>query len=188
MTAIVGAVAPVARAARVQLTDTLAVAVHVQPAPAAETKVTPAGRVSVTWTLAASEGPLFATTSPYATVPSAATVGGPVLVIDRSAEAVTAVSTEAVLLAGLGSAVVAATDAVLDREPAWGGAVTTTVIVGALVPVVREEREHVTETFALLVQAHPAPPAETKATPAGSTSTTERFPASDGPASVTARW
>jgi hypothetical protein len=47
---------------RVQDTDTLPVFVQVQPVPVAETKVTPAGRVSVTDRVAASDGPLFVTT------------------------------------------------------------------------------------------------------------------------------
>jgi hypothetical protein len=46
----------------VQDTDTLPVFVQVQPVPIAETNVTPAGRVSVTETAAASEGPLLVTT------------------------------------------------------------------------------------------------------------------------------
>jgi hypothetical protein len=58
-TVMLGAVVPVAKVGRVQVTDTLPVFVHVQPVPAAETNVTPAGRVSVTETEAASDGPLF---------------------------------------------------------------------------------------------------------------------------------
>lgn len=62
-TAVIGgAVAPVARAGRVQVTDTLARFVQVHPLPPAETKVTPAGRVSVTVTEDASEGPLLRAT------------------------------------------------------------------------------------------------------------------------------
>jgi hypothetical protein len=61
--AMVGALAPVARAARVQVTEVLPTFVHVQPVPVAETKLTPAGSVSATERLAASDGPLFATTS-----------------------------------------------------------------------------------------------------------------------------
>ena len=37
--------------------------VHAQPVPVADTKVTPAGSVSVTDSVAASDGPVFATTS-----------------------------------------------------------------------------------------------------------------------------
>ena len=62
MIVIVGAVAPLARVARVHVTETLPVFVHAQPPPAADTKVTPAGSVSVTLTDAASDGPAFCTT------------------------------------------------------------------------------------------------------------------------------
>ena len=60
---IVGAVAPVTSAARVQVTDMLPLFVHAQPVPVADTNVTPVGRVSSTERLAASDGPAFATTS-----------------------------------------------------------------------------------------------------------------------------
>jgi hypothetical protein len=60
---ITGAVAPVASAGLVQVTDTLPTLVHAQPPPEPETKVTPAGRVSVTDTFAASDGPLSVTVS-----------------------------------------------------------------------------------------------------------------------------
>ncbi len=46
--------------------------------------------------------------------------------IARSADAVTAVTAVEVLFAALGSAVAAETVAVLDSDPAWAGAVTTT--------------------------------------------------------------
>ena len=52
--------------------------------------------------------------------------------IARSADAVTAVDVDDVLLPGVGSLVVLATDAVLLRLPACAGAVTVTVIVGAV--------------------------------------------------------
>src|SRR5664279_1691035 len=87
-TVMVGAVAPVTSAGRVQVTDTLPVLVQTQPVPVAETKVTPAGRVSPTDSVAASDGPLLLTTSEYVTVPPAVTLAGPVLTIARSAEAV----------------------------------------------------------------------------------------------------
>ena len=62
-TVIVGAVVPVARVGRVQVTVTFPALMHVQPVPVADPKVTPAGSVSVTERLAASDGPAFATTS-----------------------------------------------------------------------------------------------------------------------------
>ena len=59
-----------------QVTETLPVFEQAQPVPVADTKVTPAGRVSVTVRLTASEGPLFTTTSEYATDEPATTVAG----------------------------------------------------------------------------------------------------------------
>ena len=44
-----------------QVTETLPVFEHTQPVPVADTKVTPAGSVSVTVRFAASDGPLFVT-------------------------------------------------------------------------------------------------------------------------------
>ena len=120
---------------------------QVQPVPDADTNVTPAGSVSVTVRFAASDGPLLTTASEYVTVPPATTVGGPVLVIARSADAVTVVTAVEVLLPGTGSAVVEATDAVFDNDPAWAGAVTVTVIVGAVAPVASAARVQVTETL-----------------------------------------
>ena len=185
VTVIVGAVAPAASAGRVQVTETLPTLVHVQPVPVADTKVTPAGSVSITDRLAASEGPLFTTTSEYATDPPATTSAGPVLVIARSAEAVTMVFATDVLLAGFGSAVVEDTDAVFDSDPAWFGAVTTIVIVGAVAPVASDGRVQVTDTFPTFEHVHPVPAADTNVTPAGSVSATDRFAASEGPLSVT---
>src|SRR5450631_2252401 len=118
VTVIVGAVAPVASVGRVQVTETLPVLVQVQPVPVAETKVTPAGRVSVTDRLAASEGPLLLTTSEYAMALPATTFTGPVLTMARSADAVTVVVAVEVLLAGTGSAVAAEMVAVLVRVAA----------------------------------------------------------------------
>ena len=61
-TAIVGAVTPAASAGRVQVAETLPAFEQTQPTPVALTKVTPAGRVSVTVRFAASDGPLSTTT------------------------------------------------------------------------------------------------------------------------------
>ena len=186
-TVMVGAVTPVASAGWVQVTDVLATLVHVQPVPAADTNVTPAGRVSVTETAAASDGPLLTITREYVTVPLAVTVPGPVLVIERSAEALTVVFTVEVLFPGTGSAVVDDTDAVFVRAAAWAGAVTTTVIVGAVAPVTSAGRVQVTEVLPTLVHVHPVPAAETKVTPAGKVSATDTAAASDGPLSTTTR-
>ena len=59
---IVGAVVPVTSAGRAHDTDTFPVLTHVHPVPVADTNVTPAGSVSATDRLAASDGPLFVTT------------------------------------------------------------------------------------------------------------------------------
>jgi hypothetical protein len=186
-TVIVGAAVPVASAGRVHVTDTFPTLPHVQPVPVAETNVTPAGRVSATDTFAASDGPLSVTTSEYDTFAPATTVAGPVLTIARSADAVTVVLTTEVLFPGTGSDVVDETDAVFDRLPACAGAVTTTVIAGAVDPAVNAGRVHVTDTFPTLVHVHPVPVADTNVTPAGSVSVTERFAASEGPLSTTVR-
>ena len=115
---MVGPVAPVASAARIQVTDTFPEFEQAQPAPLADTNVTPAGNVSVTDRFAASDGPLLVTVSEYATDPAATTVAGPLLPIDRSALAVTVVTTVAVLFAATGSAVVDEIAAVFDNDAA----------------------------------------------------------------------
>src|SRR3954454_3898942 len=120
-------------------------------------------------------------------LPAAVTVAGPVFVIDRSADAVTVVGVDDVLFARFGSDVAAPTVAELVSEAACAGAVTTTVMVGAVAPVGRTGRVHVTETLPLLVQTQPAPVAETNVTPLGSTSVTDIAAASDGPALATTR-
>ena len=109
-------------------------------------------------------------------------MAGPVLVIARSADAVTPVVTDEVLLAGTGSGVVDATDAVFVRLAACAGAVTVTVITGAEVPVASAARVQVTETLPVFEHTQPVPVALTKVTPAGNVSVTVRFAASEGPA------
>ena len=115
-------------------------------------------------------------------VEPATTLAGPVFVTARSAEPVTPVEVDEVLFAGFGSAVVEDTDAVLLSVPAWAGAVTTTVMVGAVAPVASAGRVHVTETFPVLAHVQPVPTADPNVTPAGSVSVTDTFAASDGPA------
>ena len=61
VTAITGAEVPAASRGRTQVTETLPVFEQAHPVPVADTKVTPAGSVSVTVTLTASEGPLSVT-------------------------------------------------------------------------------------------------------------------------------
>ena len=60
-TTVIGAVAPAARSARVQVTEVFATFVHDQPVPVADTNVTPNGSASTTDTFAASDGPALAT-------------------------------------------------------------------------------------------------------------------------------
>jgi hypothetical protein len=117
-------------------------------------------------------------------VPFAVIVGGPDLTTDRSAEAVTVVVTLEELLAELGSGVLAATVAVFVTLAAWFGAVTTTVIAGAVAPVASAGRVQVT-TPATLPQLQPVPPADTKVVPEGTGSVTVRVAASLGPALAT---
>ena len=183
---IVGAVTPVARAALVQVTDTLPEFEHAHPVPAALTKLIPAGRVSVTVRFAASDGPLFVTVSEYATDPPATTVAGPLFVIARSADGVTVVDTDDELFPGTGSLVADVTVAVSERVAPCPGAVTVTVIDGADVPVANVGRVHVTDTLPEFEQAQPVPVADTNVTPAGNVSVTDNEVASDGPALATA--
>src|SRR5665213_1133840 len=105
----------------------------------------------------------------------------------RSADAVTVVLAVEVLFAGVGSAVVELTLAVLDNVVACAGAVTVTVIVGAVVPVASAGRVQVTDTFPVFVQTQPVPVAETNVTPAGRVSVTETAAASEGPLLFTTR-
>ena len=186
-TVIVGADAPLTRAARVQVTETFPVFEQAQPAPVAETNVTPAGKVSETVSEAASEGPLLSTSSEYETAAPATTVAGPVLVILRSADAVTVVPATEVLLPGVGSAVVEDTEAVLDSAAAWLGAVTTTVIAGAVAPVTSAARVQLTDTLPVFVHVQPVPAAETNVTPAGMESVTVTEAPSEGPLLTTDR-
>jgi hypothetical protein len=96
------------------------------------TNATPAGRTSVMTTPAAELGPLFVTVSVYVKLAPAATVAGPDFATWTSACSVTVVTTCAaaavpLLLAALGSTVVAVDRATLSNDPAATGAVTVTV-------------------------------------------------------------
>ena len=115
-------------------------------------------------------------------------MAGPVFVIAKSADAVTPVVTELELFAAFGSAVVDATDAVFVNDPACAGAVTVTVITGAVVPVASAARVQVTDTLPVLEHAQPVPVALTNVTPAGRVSVTVRLAASEGPLFETVSW
>src|ERR1700730_13866128 len=154
------ALAPEARLPTVQVTVP---AEFVHPV-LAETKVTPAGRVSVTVTPVAGDGPLFLATIVYASGLLVLAVAGAVLVIDRSADTgvLTVVDAEAVLLAVFGSGWSAFTVAVFVIVPAVAGVVTLMVNV-ALAPLARLATVQVTVPAEFV---HPVL-AETKVTPAG---------------------
>src|SRR5450631_1003175 len=117
--------------------------------------------------------------------PPATTVAGPDLTIDTSADPVTVVVAVEELFAALGSAVALDTVAVFDNVPACAGAVTATVMAGAVAPVAKAGRVHVTETFPVFVHAQPVPDADTKVTAVGRVSVTDTPAASDGPLSTT---
>jgi hypothetical protein len=181
--------APDASVDVVQLTDTLNALEHdhAEP-PSTDTNVVPAGNVSVTDTATASEGPALLTSRSYETNPPAATCAGPDFTIERSADAVTVVSTDDRSLPGTGSLVVLETCAEFVRDAASVGAVTTIVIVGAVTPEASKERVHVTDTLPELEHDQLAPPStDTNVVPAGSVSVTDTATASDGPALLTSR-
>lgn len=94
-------------------------------------------------------------------LPAATAVAGPPLRIDRSADAVTVVASVEVLLAAFGSAVTDAIVAVFVSVAPCAGAVTTTVMVGAVAPVASAARVQVTETLPEFVHAQPVPIDET---------------------------
>ena len=87
-------------------------------------------------------------------LPPAVTVAGPLLVSERSAEAVTLVSTLSSLFVGSGSAVADEMSALLVRLPGWLGAVTTMVIV-VVDPADHNGRSQVTEALPLFEQVQP---------------------------------
>src|SRR6202142_2532375 len=120
--------APLINVPRVQLTTPLLLA----PPPLALTKVTLAGRASVTTTPPALDGPRLVTEIVYVRLLEARTLAGPVLPMATSASGVTVVATgELVLLPGFGSAVVEVTVALFVTAPLAGD---FTVIVTFVVP------------------------------------------------------
>src|SRR5438093_1069680 len=170
---IVEGVLPVgARLARVHVTLAL-VPLHVQPAPLALWKVTPAGSVSVTVTLLAVGSAAVRTlVMEVSVLPACTGSGESLLVIERSAEAVTVVGSVAGLLDELGSEVDALTVAVLEIVPPSLGALTVIVIVEGVLPVgARHARLHSFPTRRS-PDLQPAPLALWKVTPAGSVSVT----------------
>src|SRR5260370_747525 len=134
---VIVTVAPTARLPTVQVTVPDA-CVQVPWVDDADTKVTPAGRVSVTPTPVAGLGPLSVATTVYVMVLLIWAVAGPILVMDMSAVPVPWiwVTADAWLLAVFGSNSLPATTAVLVIEPGEAGAVTLMVIV-AVAPTAR---------------------------------------------------
>src|SRR6202142_1687884 len=168
--------APLINVPRVQLTTPLLLA----PPPEALTKVTLAGRASVTTTLPALEGPRLVTEIVYVTLLEARTLAGPVLLMATSATGVTVVITgRLVLLVRLGSPVGVLTLAMLVRLPEAGAVtVTVTLLVWPLASVPRVQL-----TTPLLFK--PPLVALTKVTVAGRLSVTTTPPALEGPKLVT---
>src|SRR5262249_9805515 len=155
--------APAGSVAAVQGT-TWPAALQVQPAPAALTKVAPAGRGWVTVTVVAALGPRVLTpTVDVIDVPALTGVGGSGAGTARSARLVTVDDTDALLLASAGSAVAAPTVADAVMVPPADGAVAVIAIAGAA-PVGTAAAVQVT-VWPLLVQLQPAPVALTKAAP-----------------------
>src|SRR6266516_7288097 len=109
-------------------------------------------------------------------------VVGPVLVLARSAEAITEVVADAVLLAAFGSGSLPPMVAVLVMVPAVAGAVAL-IVIAALAPEASEPTAQVTVPEAL-VQPELA---DTKVTPAGRVSVTTTPVAALGPLLVAFR-
>ena len=86
---------------------------------------------------------------------------------------------------GEGSDVEEDTDAEFVIEEAVAGAVSTTVMAGAVAPEASDGRVHVIEALSALVHDQPVPEADTNVTPGGRESSTETSFARDGPWFVT---
>src|SRR5664280_1155068 len=163
---------PLASVPKLQLTLPLLLT----PPPVALTNMTLAGRVSVTTTLLALDGPKFVTEIVYTRLLAASTLAGPTLPIPTSATGVTVVMTGAVTLFVLfGSPVGELTLAVLVSEP-LAGAVTVTVTL-LIWPLVNVPRLQLTMPLVLT----PPPVALTNVTPNGNVSVTVTLFALEGP-------
>ena len=147
----------------------------------AETKVTPAGSVSVSVTPVAVDGPALNTLTSYVNWSFTATGSGKAdLKTERSAEGgTTMVSSVAVLLSRSGSVIAEVTEAVLVRVPGVPGAVTT-ISTNWVVDLAIESNVQVT-----VPDRRPQASCgvtETKLTPAGSVSVSVTSVVADGPA------
>jgi hypothetical protein len=167
---------PLAKVPKLQLTTPLVLI----PLPLADTKVTVTGRVSVTTTLLALDGPKFVTDIVYTRLLVAGTLAAPVLPRPTSAAAVTVVMTGAVTLFVLfGSTVGELALAVFVSVP-LAGAVTVTVRLLTWPPA---KVPNVQLTTPLVFT--PPPVALTNVTPNGNVSVTTTPLALDGPKFVT---
>jgi hypothetical protein len=167
---------PLANVPNVQFTTPLLLA----PPPVALTNVMPNGKVSVTTTLLALEGPKFVTEIVYTKLLVAGTLAAPVLPIPTSATGVTVVMTGAVtLFVLLGSPVGELTVATLVREP-LAGAVTVTLTLLTW-PLVNVPKLQLTTPLLLA----PPPLALKNVTPNGNVSVTVTLLALEGPKFVT---
>jgi hypothetical protein len=159
------------------------VQVNVGPAVCVnDTNVVCAGSTSVSVTVIASDGPLFATTIVYVTFDPAVAVGGAVFVTDTSAFAPRTVEAVEVLFAGSGSAVVLVTFAVFTIVPLAAGEMVVTSSNVAEVAGVSVEIVQV--MVAPVVQLNVGPDVcvnETNVVCAGSVSVSVTVAASDGP-------
>jgi hypothetical protein len=97
----------------------------------------------------------------------------------------TRVALEELSLFGEGSDVAEDTNAEFVIEEAVAGAVTTTVMAGAVAPEASDGRMHVTEALPEWEHDQPVPEADTNVTPGGRVSSTETLLARDGPWFVT---
>src|SRR6478735_466076 len=155
-----------------------------------DTNVTPAGRVSVSSTEVAVDGPPFVAVMVHVRrLPAMTGSGESVLVTRRSAEAVTPVGTLTRLLALSGSAVVLDTTASLTRIVPGGtsGATVPLTVTTALAPALRLPRLHVRSCPVGWPYVHvpTVVDTDTKVTPVGSRSVTTAPTARDGPLFVT---
>jgi len=168
--------APLGRLPRLQVTSPELS----RPPPLAPTKLTLLGRLSVTTTLLAADGPKFVTEIVYVMLLAARTVDGPDLPTAKSDCRVTAVTTGGVVLFSMFvSNVGEPTLATFVKVP-LAGAVTVTVRLLPC-PAAMDPRLQLTapELF------EPPPLAPTNITPAGKVSVTTTLLALDGPKFVT---
>ena len=170
--------------------------VHVNAGPAScvpETNVVPGGSGSDMANVCASLGPALATVIVKSRFVPATTVGGAVLVTDTSADEAIVVDDVALLLAGLGSAVVELTVAVLVPTPpltALGGTliVSENVAESPAASVAIEQSTVPPAPTAGTVHVNAGPAScvpETNVVPAGSGSDMATSAAGSGPALAT---